>query len=189
MRSTLAVTRRGALFALAAFFVATLSGVAGATTVLLLSREELVGRSDMVARVQVGAATTGLSDDGKAIVTRTELRVTQGLKGGAAGTLVLEQIGGTWRGKTQRILGDATLVAGQDAVVFLKKGDQGRVHLTAMALSVYQVDGKGMARRDLRDLGFAKRESGRIVPTDAPNDAPEPVERLVADVLRIAGGK
>ena len=189
MRPTLALSRRGALFALAAFFVATLSGVAGATTVLLLSRAELVGRSDMVARVQVGAATTGLSDDGKAIVTRTELVVTQGAKGDAKGTLVLEQIGGTWRGKTQRVLGDAKLVQGQDAVVFLKKGDQGRVYLTAMALSAYQVDDKGMARRDLRDLGFAKKDNGRIVPTDPPNEGPEPVDQLMADVARIAGGK
>jgi hypothetical protein len=189
MRSLSALTRRAALLSLVALCLATLTGIAGATTVLLLSREELVGRSEMVARVRVGASTTGLSADGKAIVTRTELQVTQGLKGGASGTLLLEQIGGTWRGKTQRILGDATLVQGQDAVVFLKKGEQGRVHLTAMALSVYQVDAKGMARRNLENLGFAKRDNGRIVPAEPPSEAPEPVERLIADVLRIAGGK
>jgi hypothetical protein len=139
--------------------------------------------------VRVGNITTGLSDDGKAVITRTELVVTQGLKGGAGGTLVLEQIGGTWRGRTQRVVGDAVLASGQDAVVFLKKGEHSKVYLTAMAFSVYQVDAKGMARRDLKDLGFAKREGGRIVPVEAPNEAPEPVERLMADIVRIAGGK
>lgn len=189
MRSFSALTRRAALLALAALFVATLTGIAGATTVLLLTRQELVDRSEVIARVQVGAQTTSLSDDGKAIVTRTELAVTQGLKGSPPATLVLEQIGGSWRGKTQKILGDATLATGQDAVIFLKRGEQGRVHLTAMALSVYRVDSKGMASRDLKNLGFARRENGKIVPADAPNEAPEPVGKLIADVLRIAGGK
>jgi hypothetical protein len=46
-----------------------------------------------------------------------------------------------------------------------------------------------MARRKLENLGFAKREGGRIVPTESPSEAPEPVERLIADVIRIAGGK
>jgi hypothetical protein len=163
--------------------------VAHATTVLLLTREELVTRSDAVARVRVGGSQTSESDDGTAIVTRTELIITQPLKGALPATVVLEQIGGTYRGKTQRILGDASIASGEDLVVFLKKGDKGRVHLTALALAVYHVDAKGMARRDLKDLTLAKRERGRIRPTEAPKEAPEPVDQLMADVVRIAGGK
>ncbi|WP_437631191.1 hypothetical protein [Sorangium sp. So ce854] len=167
---------------------------ADATTAVLLSREELVLRSATVARVIVGQSYTTESDDGKSIVTRTELRVTQPLKGleadkGGAKVLLLEQIGGTYNGKTQRVLGDARLSAGEDAVVFLRQGDKGRWHLTALALSVYHVDAKGLARRSLDGLRLVRRSGGALVPIHVPADELEPVESLMTDVVRIAGGK
>ncbi|WP_437730526.1 hypothetical protein [Sorangium sp. So ce1335] len=171
-----------------------IGATADATTAVLLSREELVLRSATIARVTVGRSTTAESDDGRSIVTRTELKVTQPLKGGEADkggaqVIVLEQIGGTYKGKTQRVLGDARLSQGEDAVVFLRPGDKGRWHLTALALSVYHVDAKGMARRSLEGLQLVRRSGGALVPVHAPGDEIEPVERLMTDVVRIAGGK
>ena len=180
---------RAVLAVVAAFALVALPLLAQATTVLLLTREELVSRSDLVARVRVGRAVSGESDDGTAIMTRTELTVTQSLKGSMPTTLMLEQLGGTYRGKTQRVPGDAILKPGEDAVVFMKKGDGGRVYLTAMALSVYHVDDKGLASRDLRDLALVKRQGGKIRHVDAPKDRPLPVNQLMSDVVRIAGGK
>ena len=180
---------RAVLALVAALALVALPLLAQATTVLLLTREELVTRSDLVARVRVGRAVSAESDDGTAIMTRTELTVTQSLKGSMPTTLVLEQLGGTHRGKTQRVPGDATLKPGEDAVVFMKKGDGGRVYLTAMALSVYHVDDKGIASRDLRDLSLVKRQGGKIRHVDQPKERPLPVDRLMSDVVRIAGGK
>lgn len=185
----MAVFRRALLGWLVVLVLIAPALVAHATTVLLLTRDELVSRSDAVARVRVGASQVRESDDGSAILTRTELTLTQPLKGSLPSTVVLEQIGGTYRGKTQRVLGDAQLKSGEDLVVFLKKGDGDRVYLTALALSVYHVDAKGMARRDLKDLSLAKRERGRIRPAEPPKELPEPVDQLMADVIRIAGGK
>lgn len=185
----MALVRRAVSAWLLALALVALPLLAHATTVVLLTREELVTRSDLVARVRVGRAVTGESDDGSAIVTRTELTVTQSLKGSAPSTLLLQQIGGTHRGKTQRVLGDAVLKPGDDAVLFLKKGDGGKVHLTALALSAYHVDDKGMARRDLKDLTFVKREGGRIRHVEPAKEVPVPVDQLMADVVRIAGGK
>ena len=83
-------------------FIALLcvGATADATTAVLLSREELVLRSATVARVIVGQSYTTESDDGRSIVTRTELKVTQPLKGmeadkGRPKVLLLEEIGGT----------------------------------------------------------------------------------------------
>ncbi|KYF64081.1 hypothetical protein BE11_49450 [Sorangium cellulosum] len=170
-----------------------IGATADATTAVLLSREDLVRRSATIARVSVGQSTTTASDDGKSIVTRTELKVTQPLKGGgadgAAKVIVLEQIGGTYNGKTQRLVGDARLSPGEDAIVFLRPGDKGRWHLTALALSVYHVDAKGMARRSLEGLQLVRRNGGALVPVHAPGDDVEPVESLMTDVVRIAGGK
>ncbi|WP_437654723.1 hypothetical protein [Sorangium sp. So ce1182] len=179
------------LFSVALLCIVT---TADATTAVLLSREELVLRSATIARVIVGRSFTAESDDGRSIVTRTELTLTQPLKGGEAGkgaakVLLLEQIGGTYNGKTQRVLGDAKLSPGEDAVVFLRPGDKGRWHLTALALSVYHVDAKGLARRSLEGLQLVRRSGGALVPVPVPADEIEPVESLMTDVVRIAGGK
>ncbi|WP_437622955.1 hypothetical protein [Sorangium sp. So ce1151] len=180
------------LFSVALLCIVT---TADATTAVLLSREELVLRSATIARVIVGRSFTAESDDGRSIVTRTELTLTQPLKGGEAGkggaakVLLLEQIGGTYNGKTQRVLGDAKLSPGEDAVVFLRPGDKGRWHLTALALSVYHVDAKGLARRSLEGLQLVRRSGGALMPVPVPAEEIEPVESLMTDVVRIAGGK
>ncbi|WP_437475786.1 hypothetical protein WME75_24315 [Sorangium sp. So ce1014] len=167
---------------------------ADATTAVLLSREDLVRKSATVARVTVGQSYATESDDGKSIVTRTELTITQPLKGGEADkggvkVIVLEQVGGTYNGKTQRLLGDARLSQGEDAVVFLRPGDKGRWHFTALALSVYHVDTKGLARRSLEGLHLVQRSGGALVPVKAPAEEVEPIESLMTDVVRIAGVK
>ncbi|WP_437279259.1 hypothetical protein WME90_01505 [Sorangium sp. So ce375] len=167
---------------------------ADATTAVLLSREELVRQSATIARVIVGRSYTTESDDGNSIVTRTELTVTQPLKGGEVNkggskVILLEQIGGTYNGKTQRVLGDAKLSPGEDAVVFLRSGDKGRWHLTALSLSAYHVDTKGMARRSLEGLHLVRRTGAALVPVQAPAEDVEPIESLMTDVVRIAGGK
>lgn len=170
----------------AAFFA--LSAVSHATTMLLLSREELTLRSDIVARVRVGKATVSESDDGRKILTLTELQVTKLLKGKVAGSLVVQQWGGSWRGKTQKVIGDGQLRQGEDAVVFLRRDEQGKTYLTALALAVYHVDDRGNARRFLDDLSFVKYEDGRQQGI-AHVETPEPVESLMTDIVRLSGGK
>lgn len=181
-----------ALFSLsAAALLLSTSAPADATTAILLSREELVHQSVKVARVTVGRSYTTESDDGRSIVTRTELTITQPLKGGDGGakTIVLEQIGGTYNGKTQHVLGDARLSPGEDAVVFLRPGGQGKWHFTALSLSVYHVDANGLARRNLEGLSLVRRSGRALVPIKALVEEAEPVESLMTDVVRIAGGK
>jgi len=180
---------RAVLALLVAALLSGLAAVADATTVVLLSREDLVAKSAIIVRVTVGEATSGESDDGTQIVTRTTLSVKQLLKGAAGDKLTLEQFGGTYKGKTQKILGDAELRPGEDAVLFLKNGDKGRVYLTALAMAAYHVDKVGMARRDLTGLALVKRTRGRIAPVETPAEPAETVEHLMTDVVRIAGGK
>jgi hypothetical protein len=74
-------------------------------------------------------------------------------------------------------------------VVFLKTGDKGYVYLTVLALAAYHVDAAGMARRDLSGLSLVTRARGRIAPVERPAEPPESVDHLMADVVRIAGGK
>lgn len=173
-----------------ALIVAAVSGVsamADATTALFLSREDLVRISDIIVRVKVGQAVTGESADKKTIITRTEMDVTQFLKGGGDTHLVVQQIGGKYRGKTMRLLGDARLTSGEDAIVFLRKGENGITYFSILSQSVYHVDDKGMARRDLEGLTLLNKP-GDKQPVIFVEKA-EAVESLMTDVKRLAGGK
>ncbi len=113
-------------------------------------------------------------------MTRTELTITQPLKGGAADKggskmIVLEQMGGTYNGKTQRLLGDAKLSPGEDAVVFLRAGDKGRWHLTALALSAYHVDKEGHgAARPPRGCTSSGGPEPRSCPSRRPSRTSSP---------------
>jgi hypothetical protein len=172
----------------AALLLIGVSAAASATTMLLLTREELVQRSDVIARVRVGRATTGESEDGRAIVTRTELEVTQLLKGKVSGRIVIQQFGGNHNGKTQKVLGDGALRPGEDAVVFMRQDDKGKSYLTALSLSVYHIDEKGMARRELEGASLMRYDGKELRPV-VHDEKPEPVEALMTDVVRLAGGK
>ncbi len=175
------------VMALAIVFLG-LSAVARATTMLFLTRAELTLRSDVVARVRIGKAKVSESDDGKMIVTRTNVTVTQLLKGKIDGPLVVQQFGGTLRGKTQKVIGDGQLLSGEDAVVFLRRDDKGKTYLTALALSVYHVDDRGIARRHVDELVFMKYEVGQPKHI-TPIETPESVESLMTDIVRFAEGK
>jgi hypothetical protein len=168
--------------------ISDISAMADATTSLFLSREDLVRISDLVVRVKVGKAVYGASDDKAAIVTRTDVEVTQFLKGTGNARLTIEQFGGKLDGKTQRVLGDAKLSPGEDAIIFLKRGEKGVTYFSVLAQSVYHVDDKGMARRFLEGLTLVKRVGDRMQPIAVLEQA-ETVESLMTDVKRLAGGK
>jgi hypothetical protein len=158
---------------------------ADATSAVLLSRKELVGKSDLVVRATVVDAESAWNDDNTAIVTRTRLRVTRAAKGKAESELVVSQMGGTVGDKTMVVAGDAHLTPGQDVVVFLKRGEGGYVHLTALAQAAYSVK-EGKARRDMSGLSLFIWLNGKLVPTTPPNEKTEPVDGLLGDVARLA---
>jgi hypothetical protein len=172
-----------------AFLVGSIAAPASATISLLLSRQDLVARSGFVARVRVGKATYGESADGSTLITRTEVRIAKCLKGSCPDSVEVEQFGGHYKGKNQRVLGDGELRPGEDAIAFFKAGEKGTAYLTVLAQSVYHVDANGLARRDLDGLSLVERREGKLVPIDPGVEAPIPAEALEADVIRIAKEK
>jgi hypothetical protein len=176
-------------FALCCAFSLAIPTVASATTVVALSRDELTAQSDLIVRASVVSQRSGWNDDHSQIVTWTRLRVAEYLKGSGATELVLRQFGGTVDGMTSEIPGDARLVVGQHAVLFLRQGPS-VVFLTALSQAAYVVtinpDDRAIVRRDLTGLSFARWEGGRMVSSDAPRDAVETLEHIVRDVRAIA---
>lgn len=174
-----------------AIVVAAISGIsamADATTALFLTRDDLVRMSDVVVRVKVGKAVYGENEEKTAIVTLTDMEVTQFLKGTGDTHIRVRQFGGKYNGKTQKVVGDGRLVPGEDAVVFLRRGEKGISYLTILSQSVYHVDEKGMARRDFAGLTLMKRVGDKMEPAVVVEQA-ETVESLMTDIKRLSGGK
>ncbi len=160
-----------------------------ATVVVPLSREELTAQSDLVVRATVVSRRSAWNDDHSQIVTWTRLRVTDYLKGSGGAEVVLRQFGGEVGGIESAVAGDARLVLGQHAVLFLRRGD-GVVFLTALAQAAYVVtvgpEGGVLVRRELGGLSFARWVQGRMVASEPPSEAPESLDQLVRSVRAIA---
>jgi len=132
-----------------------------ATTVLPMSLEDLVDRSEVVAHVRVGQVRILQQDNVPFRVT--ELEVIEAFQGARRGE-VLE----LWqRGDGQIfVVGDPFLEEGQEGLAFLRRVE-GRVYLTALAQSFWWIDGQGVqavARRDLDDLAIVPLGEPRVMP-------------------------
>ncbi len=169
--------------ALGLLFAASASHATGS---ILLTRIQLVGGADRVVRATVGDPTYIASPDGRVVHTRTPLHITGYAKGSGPSDLVLEQYGGKLGELTVAIAGDAKLTPGEDVVLFLRSSAD-VVHLTELAQSVYHID-NALAVRDLSELSFFTRLTGKLVTVPTPVESPEPVLHLWADLLRLSTG-
>lgn len=158
---------------------------ATATTAVLLSREQLVKKSNLVVRATVGEAVSAWNAEETAIVTHTKLNVRGYLKGKGSSELWLEQYGGTVGDKTMVVSGDAQLRQGQEVVLFLKQAEGGYVHLTALSQAAYSLkDGK--VRRDMTGMTLYRPVNGKLVPVKTLAEPAETLTHLTADVARLS---
>jgi hypothetical protein len=166
------------------------TALAHATVVLPLSLADQVARADLIVRAHVGAAHSAFVPERGAILTWTELEVSETLKGQAPTTLVLRQMGGTAGGQTMLVPGDAHLRAGDDVVLFLRSDPSGgeNVFLLALAQSAYFVNGQ-QAARDLSQLSFAVLggPDGTQI-TEPDHEVSIRVDRLIANIRSLVGG-
>ncbi len=157
-----------------------------ATVMVKLAQEQHLAQSELVVRVVVGPAATRWNEDETRILTLTRLEVREYLKGDGPTQLTLRQFGGTLEGMTLTVPGDGHLRAGEEAVLFLRRG-AGVVYLTAMAQSVYEVVATPqgpMVHRDLHDVEFAApNERGALVASEAPEEPDQALGRFT-ELLR-----
>jgi hypothetical protein len=186
------MARARSLLALAtlAVVIATAS-LAHATVIVPLTLADQVGRADLVVRARVGAAHSAFVPERGAILTWTELEVSEILKGQAPSTLTLRQMGGTADGQTMLVPGDAHLAAGQDVILFLRNDRSGSgsdVFLLALAQSAYVVSGQ-QASRDLSQLTFAVLGGADGTQLSEPGREPSVrVDVLVSEIRSLVGG-
>jgi hypothetical protein len=175
--------------AVLALVVATTS-LAHATVVVPLTLADQVDRADLVVRARVGSMHSAFVPERGAILTWTELEVTDAIQGQGPSTLVLRQMGGTADGQTMLVPGDAHLRPGDDVVLFLRTdtAGSGDVFLVALAQSAWFVNGQ-QAQRDLSQLTFAVLGGPDGAQLSEPgHEVSMRVDRLIAEIRSLAGG-
>jgi hypothetical protein len=171
---------RGALAALA---MAVLAGArpAAATTYLPITDADLIQRSAVVVRGTVVDARVAEGEIG--LVTVYRFRVAETWKGGSAPQIEVSVPGGSDGRQTTYFWGMPEFRPGDEEVLFLNAGRDGRFRISELLLGAFEVvedaRGKQFAMRvhlALGDVGYA-----RVERDDAePSDAPEPARELAA---------
>lgn len=128
--------KRLALFALFA------GSTALATTLVAADVTVLTQSSDAIVIGTVRTSAPRLTQDGRRIVTDTEIQVSEVLKGNPEKTIVVMQPGGVVGDVGQRVEATAPFAAGEEVVVFLERRGLDRWAVTGM------IQGKFTIQRD-----------------------------------------
>ena len=136
---------------LVALTIASLPLAAQATSVVLLDLDTHLTESTAVIEAVVGTAESTLDLDTNRPVTDTPLRVTGVLFGSAPSAVTVRQLKGKVGNIELHFPGAGVLKEGSRVVVFLVQAE-GRWWLTALAQSVYEVQGEGSAALAVRQL-------------------------------------
>jgi hypothetical protein len=108
-----------------AFALVLLAGVAMATTVIPMSVDELTRAASHIVEARALSARSEWNPEHSLIYTYTTFQVTRGLKGAAAQTITVKQLGGSAGGYTQKVSGVHHAQPGEEALLFLRKSEAG----------------------------------------------------------------
>jgi hypothetical protein len=153
-----------------------LSARAEATVVLQQSFEEMTSDAHLVVRGVALKSAARWDDGGRRINTWTELRVTEVLKGSAAGTVMVRQAGGVVGPVGQSVAGAAEFSEGEEVLLFLvHPGDDAKAWVvSSMAMGKVTLGqdafGKPRAWRDGRGMGLYEPKGGKVRLVDGRED-------------------
>jgi hypothetical protein len=173
---------------LPALLVAAALAPARATTMRSLEIDDLTDQADAVVLGRVVGARSRWTADRRAIVTEVRLRVVSSYKGRVPAELTILRLGGVVDGLGMRVLGEASFVVGERALVFLRS-EGAAFRVVGMAQGKLRVLGDGAAARveadlaGLETLGPGGRPRPRVTP------GPRPLADVLAAVRARAGGR
>ncbi len=96
------------------------AAAAWATTVIPMSIEELTRAASNIVEARAVSSRSAWNPQHSLIYTYTTYQVTRTLKGEAAATIVVKQLGGSAGGYTQKVAGVHHAQEGEDALLFLR---------------------------------------------------------------------
>jgi len=163
------------------------AGSVSAATFIAPSDAELLGRAQLVVIGTVLDSVPRETSD-RMIYTDSQLRIEEVIKGQAAGTLTISELGGFANGHGVAVSGSATYVPGTRVMAFLRQRDDGSYFTAYMALGKYRFterDGTRILVRDADgieaddDGAFAARPASEFVEymrEGAPATAKRPMQ-------------
>lgn len=120
-----------------------LTCVAGATSVVQLSFEELIDHSDLVVSGQVTRSWADWDSERKFIWTHYEVAVSAAHKGVPDATVIISEAGGAAGNQRMTIAGTVVYQTGENILVFLTRVPNGYLRTTGWGQGKYTVDDKG----------------------------------------------
>jgi hypothetical protein len=151
--------------------------------------ERLIEISDTIVHADVIEQKTYFDNTQQRVVTDTTFGIKRTFWGEVKKTITIQQWGGTHKGKTHFIPGDARFEDGEEVIVFLHKGDN-VVALSALGqakFSVETIDGKKLVTRDLSDIAFLMEEAGNNQIEHRPEET-QSLDSFVAELEALTAG-
>jgi hypothetical protein len=158
---------------LAASLAFLLASAVSATVFQPTSDRQLTDRSDAVVVATVRDAASHIRADGY-VVTDYRLEIEETLKGSAAGTITISEIGGRSGDRFTFISDSAAYPPGEHVVAFLKKRGDGTYFTTSMAMGKFS---------------FTRNASGEAVVTREVSELRDDPARLANELKRFVQGK
>ncbi len=160
--------RRNRSFLMTAAMLFACAVALSATTVIPMSVEQLTRAADNVVEARAVRSHSAWNEQHTLIYTYTTYQVTRRLKGAAAQTITVKQLGGSAGGYTQHVAGIHYAQAGEDALLFLRPSVAGDGTLVVVGLiqgnfRVFRVsDGTSMVSNGVAGAEQFERGSGKI---------------------------
>jgi hypothetical protein len=171
---------------LAAFVIASSFVAVRATVLLPAEFREIVGQSQIIAHGRVSDAVAELSADRKRIDTLVTFDVSTYLKGGPGETLTFRVPGGQIGRYRSVTVGAPVFESGDEIVLFLNFGTDGRPHVFGLNQGVFRVQRDARTQRRLVMLPLmARGESSEKVVRGAASRQPMALETFGAQVRAV----
>src|ERR1044072_2794897 len=150
-----------------------------ATTVVMLSDDELIADSRFIITGNVRRVFSAWDDAQTAVWTYVEVRPDRFLKGILPGrTLVLQQLGGTAGSSGMRVYGQPQFTRGQQVLLYLNTGPDGTLHVAHAFMGMFSIveestTGRKIVTRvgDASNVGILSRPDNETITNRAPFDS------------------
>lgn len=117
-----------------------LASAALATTLLAADVPSLSRSADLIVIGTVQTSTARLTRDGRQVMTDTQIKVLEVLKGKASATVVVMQPGGIVGDLGQRVEGTAPFSPGEEVLLFLDRRGADHFTVTAMIQGKFRIE-------------------------------------------------
>jgi hypothetical protein len=118
----------------------TLLGSISATTLASLSFDDLTDKSELVIAGTVTSSWVAWDAEHKYIWTHYQVSVDSTLKGRAAGSIEIAELGGIIQDTGMSVVGTVSYQIGEDAVIFLSRQPNGYLRTTGWGQGKYILD-------------------------------------------------